>query len=147
MIKNWLMRRNLRNVAAPAQRFTLGSGEQPATSTGPTATQLRQVLDARHARSHFFGAHLFVDPAWDILILAYVAWLEKERLFVSSLCRANVVPATTTLRWLKVLEQDGLVIHHNGPLDEAQSWLELSRQGRSCMERYLALIWPAMAIW
>lgn len=142
-----MMRRHLRNVAAPSQRFIVGSAEQPATSTGPTAERLRQLLDARHARAHFFSAHLFVDPAWDILILAYLASLENERLFVSSLCRANVVPATTTLRWVKVLEQDGLVNHHNDPLDGPQSWLELSRQGKSCMERYLAAVWPAMAIW
>lgn len=140
------MRRQLRNVAAPPHRFILGSGERSASSTRPTAEQLRQVLDARHARAHFFSAHLFVDPAWDILILAYVASLENERLFVSSLCRANVVPATATLRWVKVLEQDGLVTCHNGSPDGSQTWLELTDQGKSCMERYFAVVWPAMAI-
>ena len=142
-----MMRRHRRNVAAPSRQFVLGKGEQSTPSAGPTAEQLRQVLDARQARAHFFSAHLFVDPAWDILILAYVASLENERLFISSLCRANIVPATTTLRWVKVLEQDGLVIRHNDPLDGPQSWLELSRRGKSSMERYLAVAWSAMAIW
>lgn len=140
-----MTRRHLRSVAAPSQQ--LSSREQTGTSGGPTAEQIRQVLDARHARAHFFSAHLFVDPAWDILILAYVASLENEHLFISSLCRANIVPATTTLRWVKVLEQDGLVIRHDDALDGPEAWLELSRRGKSCMERYLAVAWPAMAIW
>lgn len=113
---------------------------------GPTCEQLRQLLTARRARANFFGAHLFADPAWDILLLAYLALLEGERLMISDLCLGSVVPATTTLRWVKVLEQDGLLAHHNEELEDPRSWLELSAAGKLGMERYLESFWPSMPV-
>ena len=120
--------------------------EAPAGHTGPTCEQLRQLVQARHARASFFGAHLFADTAWDILLLAYVALLEQEQLLVSSVCRTSAVPATTTLRWIKTLEQDGWLVQRNDPLDHPRSCLEMSPAGKLGMERYLALAWPLMPL-
>ncbi len=120
---------------------------RPSTSRrGPTAEELLQLLDARHARANFFGAHLFADPAWEILLLAYVALLENERLLVSSLFQKSIVPPTTSLRWADVLEQDGLLIHHKDEVDGAQPWLELSAAGIAGMERYFSVVWPSIVI-
>lgn len=125
----------------------LAPGEPMARSQpGPTCDQLRQLLKARRARANFFGAHLFADPAWDILLLAYVAFLEGEGLLVSELCCDSVVPATTTLRWVKALEQDGWLIRHSDKLEGPQSRLTLSAAGKLGMERYLASFWPAMPV-
>ena len=120
--------------------------ETPKCPTGPTCDQLRQLLQARRARATFFGAHLFADPAWDILLLAYVALLEEEQLLVSEVCRTSVVPAPTTLRWIKALQQDGLLVHRNDTLDDPRSCLELSAAGKRGMERYLAQVWPSMPL-
>ena len=117
--------------------------ETPKCSTGPTCDQLRQLLQARRARSDFFGAHLFANPAWDILLLAYLALLEQEVLLVSAVCRTSVVPATTTLRWIKALQQGGWLVLRNDILDDPRSCLELSAAGKLGMERYLALVWPS----
>ena len=120
--------------------------EAPAGHTGPTCEQLRQLMQARNARASFFGAHLFADTAWDILLLAYVAFLEQEKLLVSAVCRTSAVPATTTLRWIKALEQDGWLVQHNETPDHSRSCLELSTAGKLGMERYLALAWPLMPL-
>ena len=120
--------------------------EAPEGHTGPTCEQLRQLLRARRARANFFGAHLFADPAWDILLLAYIALLEQEQLLVSEVCRSSIVPAPTTLRWIKALQQDGLLVHRNDTLDDPQSCLELSAAGKLGMERYLATVWPSMPL-
>ena len=120
--------------------------EAPKRHTGPTCEQLRQLLEARRARANFFGAHLFADPAWDILLLAYVALLEQDQLLVSAVCRTSVVPATTTLRWIKALQQDGWLVQGNEILDDPGSCLELSAAGKLGMERYLALVWPSMPL-
>lgn len=117
-------------------------GERPRTPhPDPASQQVRHLLEARRARTHFFGSHLLADPAWDILLLAYLGLLEREPLLVSAVCRAGVVPATTTLRWVKVLvEQDGLLVCRNGPLDGSGARLELTTAGKKAMESYLASI-------
>lgn len=117
-------------------------GQKVEANSGPSCAQLKQLLKARRARATFFGAHLFPDPAWDILLQAYVALLEEEPLLVSTICRESVVPATTALRWISILEGDGLLYRRHDPGGERRSWLELSRSGRVAMEQYLASVWP-----
>lgn len=152
VIRNWMMKRRFQNAAMKSPHFMLRNDggrsrvETPECKAAPTSQQLRQLLHARQARANFFGAHLFADPAWDILILAYVALLEQERLLVSAVCRASAVPATTTLRWVKALEQDGWLVRGHDPLDGPQACLELSAAGKIGMERYLALFWPTMPV-
>lgn len=117
--------------------------EADKVDSGPSSAQLKQLLAARRARATFFGAHLFADPAWDILLQAYVALLDQEPLLVSTICRESVVPATSALRWINVLEQDGLLVRRHDPKGERRWWLEMSESGRSVMERYLASVWPS----
>ena len=102
--------------------------------------RVRELLRARHFRADLFGARLLADPAWDILLLAYVAALEHGRLLMADLCRAGLVPATTTVRWAKTLEKEGWLTRSSGPIEDPQSWLELSPMGRRNMERYLTFI-------
>ena len=110
----------------------------------PTPDQLRQLLNVRHARAEFFGAHLFGNPAWDILLLGYLALLEDERLTLSDLCQSSIVPATTTLRWVRVLEQDGLLRQHHDVVNPSRSWFELSAAGKVRMERFLTFVAPML---
>lgn len=108
----------------------------------PSSAQLKELLKARRARADFFGAHLFADPAWDILLLTYVAFLDQEPLLVSTLLRTSLLPATTVLRWIRVLERDGWLEGTGNSTEEPQSLLRLSPAGKVSMERYLAAIWP-----
>lgn len=158
VIRSWMVKRRFQNAVMNSHHFMMRhdhrEGEiEPArgkplagSRPGPTCEQLRQLLKARRARANFFGAHLFADPAWDILLMAYVALLEGERLLVSELCRESVVPATTTLRWVKALEQDGWLTHHSDQRDVPKSWLEMSAAGKLGMEQYLASFWLAMPV-
>lgn len=106
----------------------------------PSCAQLKQLIAARRARSTFFGTHLFADPAWDILLQAYVALLDEEPLLVSTICRDSVVPATTALRWINILEQEGLLVRRHDPGGERPWCLEMSATGRQAMEQYLASV-------
>lgn len=156
MLRSWMVNRRLQKAAENNHFAALRSDHQdigsPATasskscSTGPTSKQLRQLLEARRARANFFGVHLFSDPAWDMLLMAYVAFLDEEKLLVATLCREGAVPATTTLRWVRALESDGLLAHRDGPLGSPQCWLEISALGRLGMERYLKLVWPMLPL-
>jgi hypothetical protein len=126
------------------KKIEINPQETGKTESRPSCAQLKQLLVARRARASFFGAHLFADPAWDILLQAYVALLEKEPLLVSTICRESVVPATTALRWISVLEQEGLLVRRHDPEGERRWWLEMSESGRNVMERYLASVWPSV---
>ena len=38
-----------------------------------TSAHIRQLITARRARNHHFDRELFADPAWDILLEAFIA--------------------------------------------------------------------------
>lgn len=158
MIHSWKMKRRFETAAKKSHDLlTLHDdrhqphdatefGPIPVVGPHPTSDQLRRLLTARHARADFFGAHLFADPAWDILLLAYIAGLDQERLMVSTLCRESVVPATTTLRWIKALEQEGLLTSRSVPLNEPECAIELSGAGKRGMESYLSTVWSSVPL-
>ena len=60
------------------------------------------------------------------------------RVSVSSLCLAAMVPATTALRWLKSMEQQGLVIRRNDPHDGRRVFVELAPDTSLALNRYFA---------
>lgn len=119
--------------------------ERPSDSShnraaGPDGIQLNKLLAARRERDSFFGLHLFSDPAWDILLKAYAAWLNHESCSVGELCAATSVPARIAARWVNKLEQDGWLVL-SGVTDDAA--IELSTIGKSTMEAYLASVWQS----
>ena len=97
---------------------------------------IRQIIEARRLRGEIFGAELFADPAWDLLLELYLAHLEQRRLSVSALFKAGGQPATTNLRWLAKLERDGLAERVNDKLDARRIWVSLSPKGVDAMKRY-----------
>lgn len=99
---------------------------------------IRQVLQWRRRRDQFFGDHLFADPAWDILLELYAASLAQYRVSVSNLCVGAAVPATTALRWIKQLEDDGLIARTPDPMDGRRHFLMLSNKGLGAMNSYFS---------
>lgn len=63
----------------------------------------------RMRRNELFGAPLFRDPAWDMLLELFVAHEGGRQVSVSSLCYASGVPLTTALRQIARLEKHGLI--------------------------------------
>lgn len=94
-------------------------------------------ISARRARDEVFDVPLFVNPAWDILVDLYVSHCRTERHAVSSVCMASSAPLTTALRWVAVLEGQGLVERAPDPRDKRRIFLSLSGKGVATMERAL----------
>jgi len=124
-------------------------------STGPAATRpididdagsvpdvsmdmLRAIIRARRLRSRYFDEELFADPAWDMLLDLLQAELSKLRVPVSSLCIAAAVPATTALRWLKTMVQQGLFVRRADPHDGRRVFVELAPHTSQALRRYFA---------
>jgi DNA-binding MarR family transcriptional regulator len=94
------------------------------------------LLKFRRARERFFGPDLFADPAWDILLELYAAGLAQQRVSVSALCSAAAVPTTTALRWMRQMEQKGLLVRTDDPRDARRIFVELSADVFDAMEAY-----------
>jgi DNA-binding MarR family transcriptional regulator len=105
----------------------------PLSSIGRLA---REAVRARAQRGLFLNQALFSDPAWDILLDLFVAECEGRRRTVSTVGLAGKVPATTALRWINVLEREGLVSREDDPRDGRRQFLELTHAGLSAMTCY-----------
>ncbi len=133
-------------IASTLARLSAGPVTTPrrvdpgsAADTPPvSADTVRSVIRARRLRSRYFSEELFADPAWDMLLDLLQAEIAQLRVPVSSLCIAAAVPATTALRWLKTMTQQGLFIRRADPHDGRRVFVELAPETSQALRRYFA---------
>ena len=134
-------------IASTLARLSTG----PASALRPTelppvpgdlpdvsADMVRTVIRARRLRSRYFDEDMFADPAWDMLLDLLQAEIAQLRVPVSSLCIAAAVPATTALRWLKTMTQQGMFVRRADPHDGRRVFVELAPSASQAMRRYFA---------
>jgi hypothetical protein len=98
----------------------------------------RKTYALRRKRAAIFGnPDLFGEPAWDILLDLFIAHGEGKPVSVSSACIGSASPATTGLRWLGVLADEGLIVRENDADDNRRVLVRLSSAGVTAMERFL----------
>lgn len=137
-------------IAATLARLSTGPEQRPSQvpSLMPAADEhpvtevsrdlLRSVIRARRLRTRFFPEELFADPAWDMLLDLTQAELAQIRVPVSSLCIAAAVPATTALRWIKSLTDNGMLLRRADPHDGRRVFIEMAPATSQAMRRYFA---------
>lgn len=121
------------SIARPTEQ-PLAPGDVPQVS----ADTIRTVIRALRLRSRYFEDGLFADPAWDMLLDLLQAEISQLRVPVSSLCIAASVPATTALRWLKTMTQQGLFVRRADPHDGRRVFVEHAPQASQALRRYFA---------
>jgi DNA-binding MarR family transcriptional regulator len=133
-------------IAATLARLSSGPGA-PARRVEPvvagdvpdlSAETVRAVIRARRLRTRYFPEHMFADPAWDMLLDLLQAEIAQLRVPVSSLCIAAAVPATTALRWLKTMVQEGIFVRRADPHDGRRVFVELAPDASRALRRYFA---------
>ncbi|WP_061923751.1 hypothetical protein [Altererythrobacter epoxidivorans] len=109
-------------------------------TAGPTLLERAERLYAdRRQRSPLIGGYeLFGEPAWDILLDLYIAHARGKVVSVSSACIGSAAPPTTGLRWLGILQQEGLVLRENDPQDQRRVNVRLSPDAITRLETYLS---------
>lgn len=122
--------------ALRAQIESLVVQESPDGSIVRDPAAVRRILKARQRRSEYFGADLFGEPAWDIILELFAAELEDRRISVTSLCIASGVAPTTALRWIQKLEQEGFVFRESDKYDGRRHWMKLTSEGGQLIRRY-----------
>ena len=123
------------STAAAEQRLTFGS--EPIAELTIDPADVRRAIRARRMRDQFFGAGLFEEPGWDMILDLYAAELERSRVSVSSLCIAAAVAPTTALRWISKLSDAGLFERHPDPFDRRRAYMELSERASQAMRSYI----------
>jgi DNA-binding MarR family transcriptional regulator len=129
--------------ARPAYR-----GPEPAarsTQRLPDPRLVRQIIANRQRRARFFEAHLFADPAWDMLLDLTAAHGEGQKVSVTSLCIAAAVPATTALRWLTQMVESGVFQRVADPVDKRRVFIELSDQSKAGMAGFFEALHEPLA--
>jgi DNA-binding MarR family transcriptional regulator len=128
-------------TAALEERAGAAMGDMPELSADEAApasqAQLIEVLIAsRQLRSRFFDEDLFFDPAWSILIDLYRADLQGANLSVSAVCIGSGVPETTALRYIRLMEQRGLLQRIADQNDRRRFFIKLSPDAFDKLSRY-----------
>ncbi len=125
--------------SAPVGSPIRPSGGNDAADIPSVAPEtVRSIIGARRLRDRFFSEELFADPAWDMLLNLLQAEVSHLRVPVSSLCIAAAVPATTALRWLKSLVDQGLFVRRADPHDGRRVFVELAPDTSRALHRYFA---------
>jgi DNA-binding MarR family transcriptional regulator len=113
--------------------------EQNHSSIAATdeADLIAQIIGARQKRTTLFGAGLFGEPTWDMMLELFHAELEGRTIATSELARKAGVPATTSLRWTAKLERQGWVRRVPDAKDLRRAFVELSQRGSEAMRVWL----------
>ena len=128
-------------ISEEQSRTELGAGAPEGGEEGDIdAATVRTIIRTRRLRDQFFRSELFADPAWDMMLDLMAARLEQRRVAVSSLCIASAVPATTALRWIKSLTDQGLFVRSADPQDGRRVYIELSNGAASALSAYLRAV-------
>jgi hypothetical protein len=97
----------------------IASNQRIMTDTDAPALKAtaRTLYRERRLRARHFAGDLFAEPMWDMLLDLYIADCERRRITVKSVCIGADVPATTALRHLSWLHEQGLVERLSHPRD------------------------------
>lgn len=98
----------------------------------------RRLYRDRRRRAEVFNADLFSEPAWDMLLDLYIAGAEDRQVSTTSACIGANVPVATGLRWIQLLENEGLITRKADPRDARRTWISLTANARRSMRRYFA---------
>ena len=120
--------------APPGSASPLGKGAVPPIKAG----QVREMIRLRRMREEMFESDLFADPAWDMLLDLMASRLEDKPVSVSSLCIASAVPATTALRWIKLMTDRGLFKRRADAADARRIFIVLNDETADRLQRLLA---------
>jgi DNA-binding MarR family transcriptional regulator len=142
----------LRDQAAPvAGSRETGSNSVADPAGGPIvagdqaidadlAVMARSIADARRKLGAYLEAALFANPGMDIMLFLFAEGLHGATVTTNACCAAAGVPRTTALRWIKLLQDRGLVLGSDDVSDRRVTMLALSASGRDTIRNWLTEI-------
>jgi len=103
-----------------------------------TITELADLLKAEiQLRKKFFNGLISGNHSWAVLLELLMLKNEEQDRSVTAISTLGDIQATTGLRWIGVLKDEGLVAVADDVNDDRQQSLALTDQGRKDMKSYL----------
>jgi DNA-binding MarR family transcriptional regulator len=95
-----------------------------------------EIYAMRRRRDKYLSASLVGEPAWDMLLAAYLAF--PEPMAAPALADAAASPPSTGARWVGVLEKDGLLERcSTNEQGGVRALYRLTSHGRAALEQVL----------
>jgi DNA-binding MarR family transcriptional regulator len=98
------------------------------------------IAAARRKLGTHLEASLFANPGLDIMLFLFAEGINGATVTTNACCAAAGVPRTTALRWIKLLQDRGLVDGSDDVSDRRVTMLALSPQGRATIRTWLGEI-------
>ena len=102
-------------------------------ATSEAVKVVSQIIYARRTRSDFFAPEIFSDPAWDMLLVLFLAKARGEGMAPDQLAKAAASPLGASARWIGILKRNGLVQPGRVQADGITRMIELAPRGWSAM--------------
>lgn len=90
----------------------------------------------RRMREQHFCKRIFGEPGWDILLELYAAELTDQKVSTSNLILSSSAPNSTALRWIKNLEDSGLIFKTPSHIDGRVQYQRITSAGYEKMTKY-----------
>lgn len=103
-------------------------------------TAERAFSERRQRGAHFENNQIFGEPAWDILLDLYIHQARNELVSMKSAIVGSGASMSTAVRWLEVLDKEGLIFFEYDPSDAMRGLLRLTPEGYESITRYLEAI-------
>ncbi len=97
----------------------------------------RQMLFERRRRIQLFGAGMFSETGWDVLLALYGQRF-GARISIGKLTDLTGAAPTTVLRWIVFLEERNFVHRTPSSLDRRVALLELTDRARRLLDLYFS---------
>jgi hypothetical protein len=104
------------------------------------ASYARSIVKGRAKIGDHFNEHMFADPAFDMLLELFADHEEGRKTSIKSCSLAARTPPTTALRWIAMLEQEGLITRHIDTEDARRTLLRLTSSAHERLLAYLGEI-------
>ena len=97
----------------------------------------RALLERRLRSNHLTNA-IFGEPAWDVLLVLYIADFVGGKQTISNVASLVDVPVSTVVRWVRQLERENLATREPHPHDRRMVFVRLGELGREVLDRYFS---------
>ena len=138
-----------RNASRGANALRLVSGSRKRSNAATERALIRraeQILELRRQRADQFGSMMFGEPAWEMLLAAYIGEQRHDWATTANLTTIAGVSHSVALRWLTFLLGEGLVEQDAHPKISDLLTVRLTDRSHQALERYLTgtfAEWPA----
>lgn len=131
----------LRHAVATVERYLAERGKTVAEKRNLNSSQLFQIALAIRKnlsfREEIIPNIAPSSPLWRLLIEIYIAKHQNVRVAITDAAISINVPATTTLRYISILESNRFICREDDAFDKRRSWLLLTSKGISSVEKTL----------